>query len=467
MTRFRSVHPLPVRTITPPRRDRHGGMSPAWLLMQAAQLSWEIRNVLQLINGMRLNLSEELHVHSEASDMLLNAAHATAVMEARLPLAPAWSSGPPRARSIFAQAREAGTEPAEVRPDVDLTRPPIDPQIKRDVAAAYREDPDPDAQCAGTTLKKERCAKTIVTGIGSEHCASHLTPAERQRRDTLRAAQDRRNQAIQDALEEHRARLAATWIDRYGRRPHRVELPAAPNRLRQVAPLDGHPGLTADTDEQAMLALYGTGWLHLCPRSAEIIDALLHCPRATTAALADLAAAAAPKRWPSGEHWLESDIWDGIRPPTLTLPAPGEDPELDEHPSVQVLRGALTTRRCEWELWRTGFATLVEACDDPPLDTMADLLAFWQDIGLLVADGNEADDAPVWKVAAQPPTPWRVVHTRGHLVPPHLLAAALDWLLDSDTPEDAELMPCEVFAIISPSGGRHSSSAAAIHGVAS
>ncbi|MFI7611410.1 hypothetical protein ACIBP6_09350 [Nonomuraea terrae] len=466
MTRFRPAHSLPVRTITPPRRDRHGGMSPAWLLMQAAQLSWEIRNVLQLINGMRLNLSEELQVHSEASDMLLNAAHATAVMEARLPLAPAWGSGPPRARSIFAQAREAGTEPAEVRPDVDLTRPPIDPQIKRDVAAAYREDPDPDAQCAGTTLKKERCAKTIVTGIGSEHCASHLTPAERQRRDTLRAAQDRRMQAIQDALEEHRTLLAATWIDRYGHRPHRVELPAAPSRLRLVGPLDGHPGLTADKDEQAMLALYDTGWLTLCPRSAEIVDALLQRPRATTAVLADLAAAKAPERWSCGEQWLESSIWDGIRPPNLVLPALGEDPELDEHPSVQVLRGALATRRREWELWQARFATLVEACDDPPLDTMADLLAFWHDIGLLVADGSQAD-APVWKLADQPPTPWRVVHTRGHLVPPHLLAAALDWLLDSDTPEDTELLPCEVFAIITPFGGGHPSSTVAVHGVAS
>lgn len=142
MIRSRQTHSLPARTIIPPRRDRHGGFSPAWLLIQAARLSWEIRNVLQLINGMRLNLSEELHMHSQASDMLLNAAHATAIMEARLPLAPAWGSGPPRARSIFAQARAAGTDPAEVRPDVELTRPSIDPQIICDVEAAYREDPE-------------------------------------------------------------------------------------------------------------------------------------------------------------------------------------------------------------------------------------------------------------------------------------------------------------------------------------
>ena len=69
---------------------------------------------------MRLKLSEELQIHSESSDMLINAAHATAIMEARLPLAPAWGNGRPRSRSIFAQAREAGTDPAEVRPDLAI-----------------------------------------------------------------------------------------------------------------------------------------------------------------------------------------------------------------------------------------------------------------------------------------------------------------------------------------------------------
>ncbi|MDP4509998.1 hypothetical protein [Nonomuraea turcica] len=454
MTRSRQTRSLPARTITPPRRDRHGGFSPAWLLMQAARLSWEIRNVLQLINGMRLNLSEELHIHSEASDMLLNAAHATAIMEARLPLAPAWGSGPPRARSIFAQAREAGTDPAEVRPDVELARPPIDPQIICDVEAAYREDPDPDAQCAGTTLKKDRCAKTIVTGIGSEHCAVHLTPAERQRRDKLRAAQDRRMQAIQDALEEHRLTLATAWIDRYGHRPHRVELPAAPSRPRQVIPFDGHPGLTLGKDEQAMLALFDTGWPTLCPRSAEIVGALLDCPRATTARLAELAAAQTPERWSSPQQWLDSGIWDGIQPPGLDLPAAGEDPGLDEYPPVQVLRHHIKEDHAVWERWQAGFATLIEACDDPPVDTMADLLAFWQDIGILISHGNDAGH-PVWSLDTSPPSPWRVVYARGPLVPPHILAAALDWLLDQDVPLDADLPPREVFNLIMTSSAHH------------
>ncbi|MEV1177101.1 hypothetical protein [Nonomuraea sp. NPDC049784] len=433
------------RTVSPPRRDHHGGSSPAWLHMQAAQLSWEIRNILQLINGMRLNLSEELHVYREACDMLLNAAHAT--MEARLPLAPAWGSGPPRVRSIFAQAREAGTDPAEVRPDVDLSQPRIDPQIAREVEAAYREDPDPHAQCAGATVKKERCAKTIVKGIGSAHCAVHLAPAERQRRDELRAAEDRRMQAITDALDEHRVELAAAWIARYGTRPHRLEQPAAPSRPRQVAPFDGCSGLTLGEDEQAMLALYDSGWPSLCPRSAEIIRALLDCPRATIGRLAELAAAQAPERWSHGEQWLQSDIWDGIRPPDLALPPLGQVPELDEHPAVQELRRHMNASQGTCEVWQTGFKFLVEACDDPPIDTMADLLAFWQDLGILVPDGHKAD-ATIWRLAALPPSAWRVMYARGRFVPSHVLATALDWLLEGETPQDPDISPSEVFNLL-------------------
>ncbi|MEV4172520.1 hypothetical protein [Nonomuraea sp. NPDC049709] len=281
--------------------------------------------------------------------MLLNAAHATAIVEARLPLAPAWGSGPPRSRSIFAQAREAGTDPADVRPGLDIGGPPIDAQIVADVEAARCDDPKPDAQCAGTTLKHQRCTKTIVTGIGSAHCAVHLTPAERQRRDILRAAQDRRMQALQDALEEQRVELAARWADRYGRRPDRLELPSPPVRPRKVAPLDGRPGLELDRDDQAMLAFHDSGWPMLCPRSAEIIDALLTCPHGTVAELAELASYRTPQRWACGEEWLESSIWDGIRPPDLVLPAPGAASDLDEQPAIQVLRRHLTDDHQAWE----------------------------------------------------------------------------------------------------------------------
>ncbi|TKK91314.1 hypothetical protein FDA94_00415 [Herbidospora galbida] len=120
--------------VTPPRRELHGGASPAWLLTQAARLSWEVTSILQLINGMRLNLSDEL----------LDAAHATAIVESRLPLAPAWGNGPPRRRSIFAQAREAGTDPSAAYVDVMMIRrPPIDRRFNDDIAAASRPPASP------------------------------------------------------------------------------------------------------------------------------------------------------------------------------------------------------------------------------------------------------------------------------------------------------------------------------------
>ncbi|MEU8252334.1 hypothetical protein [Nonomuraea sp. NPDC048916] len=455
--------PCPSRTITPPRRDRDGGFSPAWLLIQAARLSWEIRNILQLINGMRLNLGEELQIQREASDVLANAAHATAIMEARLPLAPAWSSGPPRARSIFAQAREAGTDPAEVSVQVAPPRPTIDPQIIAEVKAALRDDPDPEAQCAGTTAKKDRCAKTIVKGIGSEHCSVHLTLAERRRRDNLRAAQDRQSRAVEDALEDQRLSLATTWIDRYGRRPHRLELPSPAGRPRQVASLPGRTEFKADPEELAILTLYASGWPTLCPRSAEIISALMDCPHPTTARLAEIAAAQAPKRWAGGEQWLDSSIWDGVQPPALALPAADQAPELDEYPPVRVLRHRLDDDQNAWRRWQTGFATLVEACDDPPVDTMAELLAFWQDIGILIPHGSDAGQ-PIWAVDASLPSPWRVVYTRGTVVPAPVLVTTLDWLLEEDVPVDDDLPPRELFQWILTSGGNRGDRTAMLTG---
>ncbi|NJP98459.1 hypothetical protein HCN51_55105 [Nonomuraea sp. FMUSA5-5] len=447
---IRSPHdrPYSARLITPPRRDLQGGFSPARLLIQAARLSWEIRGILQLINGMRLNLSEELQVHSEASDMLLDAAHATAVMEARLPLAPAWGSGPPRSRSIFAQARQAGSDPAQVCADVLPQRPRIDPQVLADLHAALHDDPDPDAQCVGTTLKRERCTKTIVRGIGAKHCSVHLTSAERYSRDRLRVAQDRHVQALHDALADQRLDLVDSWIQRYGHRPHRVELPTLPTRTRGTPPVDERAGVQSGLQEQPLIALHDTGWPQLCPRSAEIITALMARPQATTTQLAEAAAAQSPHRWASAEQWLESSIWDGIQPPDFALPAPEERPELDEHPFVQVLRRQLEDGHHEWRHWHSSFAVLVEACDDPPVDTMAELLAFWQDIGILTTSDRSAHD-PLWSVPPSPPSPWRVLFTRGHLVPPRLLASALDCLLlDSSVPVDPDLPPREVFNLI-------------------
>jgi hypothetical protein len=55
-----------------------------------------------------------------------------------------------------------------------------------------------------------------------------------------------------------------------------------------------------------------------------------------------------------------------------------------------VLRRHLNAGQRQWEVWQAGFDALVEACDDPPIDTMVDPMAFWQAIGLLVADDGAA-----------------------------------------------------------------------------
>ncbi|WP_281286510.1 hypothetical protein [Herbidospora galbida] len=41
-----------------------------------------------------------------------------------------------------------------------------------------------------------------------------MTAAEKTRRDQLRAAQDRKMEAVLDALEDQRLALANEWIDR-------------------------------------------------------------------------------------------------------------------------------------------------------------------------------------------------------------------------------------------------------------
>ncbi|WP_084780150.1 hypothetical protein [Planobispora rosea] len=192
----------PAHRVALPRRNHHGGHSPAWLLVQAAQLSWEIHTILELINGARLDLSEELALQQQATDALMNAAHAGVIVESRMPLAPAWGRWPPRARSIFAQAREAGSDPQAVTPDwIFSPRPPIDPEYRQALAEASHPDPVERAQCTGTNLRGVRCAKRIVSGIGAEHCPMHLTPAEYQRREQLRTAREQIHQAYLDTVE--------------------------------------------------------------------------------------------------------------------------------------------------------------------------------------------------------------------------------------------------------------------------
>jgi hypothetical protein len=75
------------------------------LLVQAAQLARETKMVLRAINGVGMNLAEEAAPQSEAAARLVNAAHAAVIVEPGMPL-PGWSPCPPRARAVFARARD-------------------------------------------------------------------------------------------------------------------------------------------------------------------------------------------------------------------------------------------------------------------------------------------------------------------------------------------------------------------------
>lgn len=133
----------PVRRILPPSRDAKGHPSPSWLLVQAAQLAIETSSVLHVINGTGMNLAEERRAQSEAAALLENAARAAVIMESGMPLAAAWSEGPPRARAIFARAREAGSDVASVMPDFALPpTPPVPPEIRSELEQASWKDPE-------------------------------------------------------------------------------------------------------------------------------------------------------------------------------------------------------------------------------------------------------------------------------------------------------------------------------------
>ncbi|MEU8205562.1 hypothetical protein [Streptosporangium sp. NPDC049046] len=440
----------PARTVAVPRRNHHGGHSPAWLLVQAAQLSWEINSILSLIHGARLNLTEELSIQHEATQALINAAHAGVIVEARLPLAPSWSSGVPRPRSVFAQAREAGSDPQAVIPELYApAKPDIPAEHLQALSEASRPDLFPHAQCSGVNLKGVRCAKRIFTGIGAEHCHVHLTTAEQQRREQLRAARDKVRQAEEDALECQRVTLAHDWTDRYGRRPHRVELPTLPSRPHQITLT--HPDLPRPADTpHAVIGVYETGWLTICPRAGEIIRAFLDAPCASAQEIAAHAAAQTPGRWDDGEQWLTSCVWDGIQPPLDCIPAAGEMPELDEYPGIHTLRLQMIGDEHSWARWDSGFSALVQACGHPQVETMADLLAFWQHVGILTqtqsADTSSCA-APELMIGTTVRSPWRVLHAAGRPESPYALMGAVRFLTEVATPWDREISPGEVLEL--------------------
>ncbi|MFF5211068.1 hypothetical protein [Streptosporangium sp. NPDC000396] len=438
----------PARTIALPRRNHHGGHSPAWLLVQAAQLSWEIHAILTLIHGARLNLTEELSLQYEATRALMEAAHAGVIIEARMPLAPSWSSGPPRPRSVFAQAREAGSDPHSIIPEmIAPAKPAVPAEHLQALAEASRPDRFPHAQCAGVNLKGARCAKRIFTGIGAEHCHMHLTPAEQRRREQLRAAREQVRQAEEDAAEAQQVALAHDWIDRYGRRPHRVELPTLPSRPHQITLT--HPGAPApaDAEPHAIITLHETGWPAICPRAGEIIRVFLDVPCASLQEIATHAAAQTPGRWSDGAQWLASSVWDGIQPPTDHMPAAGESPELDEYPGVHTLRLQMLSDERHLGRWQAGFSALVRACGHPAVETMAELLAFWQHVGILAQTQHTVTGAythPRLAVAAKVRSPWRVLQAGSRCEAFDAVTRAVRFLITMAAPWDREVSPHEV-----------------------
>ncbi|MGW4420485.1 hypothetical protein [Streptosporangium sp. NPDC004631] len=403
---------------------------------------------MSLIHGARLNLTEELSAQYETTRALMDAAHAGVIVESRIPLAPSWSSGVPRPRSVFAQAREAGSDPQSVIPEMFApAKPDIAAEHLQALAEASRPDQFPHAQCAGVNLKGARCAKRIFTGIGAQHCHMHLTTAEKQRREQLRVAREQVRQAEEDAVEIQQVVLAQDWIDRYGRRPHRVELPTLPPRSHQITIT--HPDVpdAAGTPPHAIITVYESGWLTVCPRAGEIVRAFLDAPCASLQEIAAHAAEQTPGRWTDGEQWLDSSVWDGIQPPLDYMPALGEAPELDEYPGIHTLRLQMIGDEHDWARWQSGFSALVQACGHPAVENMADLLAFWQHVGIL-AQTQSVDTpsgaGPQLTVGTSVRSPWRVLHAIGNFEAPDALMRAVRFLLAVGAPWDQEIPPHEV-----------------------
>ncbi|WP_068923835.1 hypothetical protein [Planobispora rosea] len=210
-------------------------------------------------------------------------------------------------------------------------------------------------------------------------------------------------------------------------------------------PLRSHldPALADDdalppSSAEALINVHASGWLSICPRAAEIIRVFLDTPAASPTEIAEYAIAYAPERWSTPAQWLSSDIWDGIRPPVLELPDTGESAEIDEHPAVDLLRQQLSHGTQRHRRWQTGFIALVQACGHPAVATMADLLAFWRHLGLLLplleSEEDTGAEAPL-ALATMPPSPWRVLHAHGSAAP-QALGQSLTFLTEMTVPWD-------------------------------
>jgi hypothetical protein len=433
----------PARRILPPRRDNDGYPTSAWLLVQAAQLALETASVLHAINGVDMNLAEELSAQSQVAAMLANAAHAAVIMESRMPLAASWTEGPPRVRAIFARAREAGSDVSSVTPDFTFPpRPPVPHEICSELAQASREDPVPGAQCSGVTQQGRRCTRKVFTGIGSEHCHDHFTPAERRRRDLLQAARARMQSAEEQTADAQRTLQAEWWAERYARLPSRLELPAPPALLGEADLEDGVPA-RAEMRRLAIHHLYDSGWPDITPRAAEIIRALADLEYASARQIAEHAIAHAPGRWVSAQEWLNSGIWDGYQLPEQHLPYTGAVPEFDENPRVRELRSRTEDDRSKIQWWQDGFHSLADACAQGPVSTMTELLAFWLDIHVLETCDADADGEPRLCFDVVPASPWLALGGATEAEDPQAQGRALRFLTEAGVPQDPVNLPGE------------------------
>jgi hypothetical protein len=432
---------IPARRVLPPSRDRDGNPSAAWLLVQAAQLAIETSWVLHAVNGTSMNLAEERRAQSEAAALLENAARAAVIMESGMPLAAAWAEGLPRARAIFARAREADSDVASVTPDFVLPpRSPVPPEILSELERASWEDPDPLPKCVGVTKRGVRCERDVFKGIGSAHCHDHFTAEERRRHDLLEAARARVRDAEEQVVLDQRRLQAEWWVDRYSQLRSRLEVPSQPALIGEADPDCPEIPSSAEFRRMAMRYLYATGWPDITPRAAEVIRALADLGCASPQVIAEHALGYAPGRWATAEEWLGSSIWDGYQPPLEHLPPAGTVPDFDEYPGVRELRCRMELEATRLLRWKDGFEALVAACACKPVATMSELLTFWLDIDVL----EEACDADAGGtrlcIEISPTSPWIAVRLRSQGRDGQVLDHAFQFLVRSGVPWDPDTM---------------------------
>ncbi len=432
---------IPARRVLPPSRDRDGNPSAAWLLVQAAQLAIETSWVLHAVNGTGMNLAEERRAQSEAAALLENAARAAVIMESGMPLAAAWAEGLPRARAIFARAREVGSDVASVMPDFVLPpRSPVPPEILSELERASWEDLDPLPKCVGVT--KRASGASAMCSRGSARRTAMITSPLRSGDGATcwrPPAPGCGTPRSRPCLTSNDCRLSGGLTATDGL-PSRLEVPSPPALMGEADPDCPEIPASAEFRRMAIRYMYATGWPDITPRAAEVIRALTDLGYASPQVIAEHALAYAPGRWATAEEWLGSSIWDEYQPPLEHLPPAGTVPDFDEYPGVRELRRRMECEASRLRRWKDGFEALVAACACKPVATMSELLAFWLDIDVL----EEACDADAGGtrlcIEISPTSPWMAVRLRGQGGDRQVLDHALQFLVRSGVPLDPDTM---------------------------